>query len=332
MSPPTSILFVDDEPSVLSGLRRALRARADDWAMHFEADPEAALAFVRQYRPHVAVLDIRMPKMSGIQLAEEIHKSQPSTVSIILSGSTDFDVALDSINKGHVFRYYVKPCATEDLVDGIEQALRRRGRRAGDSPGKPLMDKAEVASELSAGTLDLLPYGVIVAREDAQAMFTNAAAAAVLSTATLVGLDREGRCHASTSGETDRLRSAIAAACREEREAALSLADMEGRSLHLRVQPYQSGREGAERLACLFLVDDADTRAPDPGLLAEMFDLTVSESRLASALAKGSSLDEAAQQCGITKSSARTYLKNIFSKLGVSRQAELVRKLLLASA
>ena len=54
--------------------------------------------------------------------------------------------------------------------------------------------------------------------------------------------------------------------------------------------------------------------------------------RLAAALAQGMTMDEAAAECGVTKSSARTYLKNIFSKLGVSRQAELVRTILVSLA
>jgi DNA-binding CsgD family transcriptional regulator len=59
-----------------------------------------------------------------------------------------------------------------------------------------------------------------------------------------------------------------------------------------------------------------------------MFGLTASESRLAAALALGLTLEAAADSEGWTHSSAKTYLKSVFSKLGVSRQADLVRLIL----
>ena len=66
----------------------------------------------------------------------------------------------------------------------------------------------------------------------------------------------------------------------------------------------------------------------DPRLLCGMFGLTSSESRLAAALANGQTVEMAADAQGWTQSSAKTYLRNIFNKVGVTRQAELVRLIL----
>jgi DNA-binding CsgD family transcriptional regulator len=64
--------------------------------------------------------------------------------------------------------------------------------------------------------------------------------------------------------------------------------------------------------------------------VSRLFDLTDAEARLAVALGEGHRLEDAADRMGITVSSARTYLKRVFSKTDVTRQAELVRLLLAA--
>ena len=62
-----------------------------------------------------------------------------------------------------------------------------------------------------------------------------------------------------------------------------------------------------------------------PEIIGPLFDLTSSESRLAAEIASGATLDMAAENLGLTVSTVRTYLKQIFSKTDTSRQAELVR-------
>jgi DNA-binding NarL/FixJ family response regulator len=330
MPSPTTILFVDDEPRVLAGLKRALRARREEWNMRFESDPETALAFARDVAPDVAVLDIRMPKISGLDLAREIKTANPSSVCIILSGSTDFDVAVASINEGHVFRYYVKPCPADELVAGIEAALASRGRRRSDRPEQGLLNDRNDAERLTSEAVNMLPYGIVIVGSDDRALFTNEAAAVIIAEGCGFGLGADGRCVGANPNETRNLRLAIAGAREGAVPTALTLGSLEESPLRVTVEPYPDTESPDDRLVCLFLTHDSPKDAPPARMLADMFGLTVSESHLAAALAKGLSLEEAATECGITKSSARTYLKGVFAKVGVSRQAELVRKLVLS--
>ena len=69
-----------------------------------------------------------------------------------------------------------------------------------------------------------------------------------------------------------------------------------------------------------------------PDLVRRLFGLTESESRLASAIASGDSIDGAAESMGVTVSTARTYLKQVFAKTGTSRQGDLVRMVLTSPA
>lgn len=78
----------------------------------------------------------------------------------------------------------------------------------------------------------------------------------------------------------------------------------------------------------IILVDPAKQRPPAIDDLMDLFDLTRSEAKLTQKLAEGLALDQAAELVGISHSSARTYLKTIFSKTGVNRQPQLMKTVL----
>ncbi|WP_420722861.1 DNA-binding response regulator [Hwanghaeella sp. LZ110] len=332
MSVLPSIAFVDDEPKILSGIRRGLKKQRPNWDLAFFENPIEALQNFKAKPPRVVVVDIRMPQMNGLDLAREINKSCPGTLCIVLSGSTDFDIAIASINDGNVFRYYVKPCSLDILIDGIEEALSTRRRRADDQPNTARMAGSKMVDSLSAGALDLIRYGVLVADSDGHALFTNAKAGRMLTEQVGLSLDANGFCRAANTKETERLHLAIAKASNLSEMTALTLISPDGTPLRVTVQPYEAESATNNRLVCLFLFSDDQVTRPNPKLLMDMFSLTVSESRLAAALAGGMSLEDAAQECGLTRASARTYLKNIFSKLDVTRQSELVRTILISLA
>ena len=85
----------------------------------------------------------------------------------------------------------------------------------------------------------------------------------------------------------------------------------------------------AEGISEALAQETAEQELPSPEILAGHFSLTQSEARLTLILVQGKSLEVAAKETGITLSSARTYLKRIFSKTNTNRQAELVSKILL---
>lgn len=332
MSVLPKIAFVDDEPRILSSIIRNLKKLRPDWTLTFFENPVEALEHFIKDPPRVAVIDIRMPQMNGLDLAREVNRSCPGTICIVLSGSTDFDIAIASINDGNVFRYYVKPCSLDILIEGIEEALAIRRRRVDDQPDTAVMAASHEADRLSVGALDLIQYGVLVADATGQVLFTNARAGRMLTEQAGLSLDARGFCRAANANETARLHLAISKASELSETTALTLMSSDDTPLRVTVQPHEGEGTAQGRLVCLFVFSDDQVTRPNPKLLAEMFSLTVSESRLAAALAGGMSLEEAAQECGITRGSARTYLKNIFLKLNVTRQSELVRTILISLA
>jgi len=120
----TRILFVDDEPNILDGLRRLLRSERERWAMDFALGPEEALEKVREQPYDVIVTDMRVPKMDGVALLEEVRKIRPEAIRFVLTGQTDRDTALNSANAAHQF--LAKPCNPDELRQAIGRAPRLR--------------------------------------------------------------------------------------------------------------------------------------------------------------------------------------------------------------
>jgi len=109
------VLFVDDEPHILSGLRRMLRSTRQDWEMAFATGGREALDTMAD-KPKafdVIVSDMRMPGMDGVELLREVKARSPETVRLCLSGQAAKEVVLSSV--GLVHQYQSKPCDADAL-------------------------------------------------------------------------------------------------------------------------------------------------------------------------------------------------------------------------
>jgi FixJ family two-component response regulator len=117
------VLFVDDEPNVLDGIRRQLRTRLN---IETAIGAAAGLAMIESKGPFaVVVSDMRMPEMNGARFLSKVNEISPDTVRMVLSGQADLDSTVAAVNEGHIFRFLMKPCDTEKLLEvvnaGIEQ-------------------------------------------------------------------------------------------------------------------------------------------------------------------------------------------------------------------
>lgn len=116
------ILFVDDEPMVLEGLRRMLRSMREEWEMEFVDGGEKALDRMTEQAFDVVVADMRMPGMNGAVLLNEVMKRYPNTVRLILSGHADKDLILQCVGSTH--QYLAKPCDAVALKATVVRASR----------------------------------------------------------------------------------------------------------------------------------------------------------------------------------------------------------------
>ena len=114
------ILFVDDERSVLDGLRRSLHRYRDRWEARFAEGGEAALRELEAAPFDIVVSDMRMPGMDGYALLAHVREHYPHALRLILSGQTERDVALRSAAVSHQF--LAKPCEGEQLRRVLDRA------------------------------------------------------------------------------------------------------------------------------------------------------------------------------------------------------------------
>lgn len=122
------VLFVDDEPNLIAGMKRATRKFRDKWDMHFAIGAEEALKIIGEIQVNTVVTDMRMPGIDGAQLLRKISKNWPSIVRIVLSGEADAITACDTVGRSHLF--LSKPCEYEKLFGAIQQPFNRSAELA----------------------------------------------------------------------------------------------------------------------------------------------------------------------------------------------------------
>lgn len=118
------ILFVDDERSILDGLKRLLRPMRNEWNMIFAESGQEALEILERASFDAVVSDMRMPRMDGAQLLDEVQRRYPHIVRIILSGHSDQEMIFRSLGATHQF--LAKPCETDIFKATIERACALR--------------------------------------------------------------------------------------------------------------------------------------------------------------------------------------------------------------
>ncbi len=124
MEPPRhTILFVDDEKNILNSLKRLLRK--EDYRLLTASSGEEGLKILAENEVHLVITDLRMPEMNGIEFLTRLRVDYPDLIRIILTGYTDVDTLIESINKGHVYKFFLKPWNDDDLKIEIRKALER---------------------------------------------------------------------------------------------------------------------------------------------------------------------------------------------------------------
>lgn len=122
-----SLLLVDDDDTLRERLARALRERGLE--VTTAADFDTAVAQARAETPELAVVDLRMPGRSGLELVAELHALDPATIIVVLTGYGSIATAVESLRRGAA-DYLPKPLDADELL----AVLARRGGSVA-SPG-----------------------------------------------------------------------------------------------------------------------------------------------------------------------------------------------------
>lgn len=120
-----TILLVDDQPSVLQGLRMRLALEPDVTVVGQAAEGKTALGLAAALRPDVVVLDVRMPEMDGMEVATALRSIAPGTAVVILTMFDDLPTRRRALAVG-VAAFVGKSQGEDTLPSAIRQAAVQR--------------------------------------------------------------------------------------------------------------------------------------------------------------------------------------------------------------
>ncbi len=109
----SNILFVDDEPMILSSLNMLFKSK---YKVYLAENGFDALEIIKSVPIKVCVSDQRMPGMLGHELLRQVKEISPNTVRMLLTGYSDLDAIIGSVNAGEVFRFINKPWQGEFML------------------------------------------------------------------------------------------------------------------------------------------------------------------------------------------------------------------------
>ena len=124
MSEVFRLLCVDDEPNILSSLRRLFHPQG--YRVLLANSGAEGLATLEKEPVDLVISDMRMPEMDGAQFLEQVRARWPDTVRILLTGYADIASTIAAINKGEIYRYVTKPWDDHDMVLTVRHALERK--------------------------------------------------------------------------------------------------------------------------------------------------------------------------------------------------------------
>jgi response regulator RpfG family c-di-GMP phosphodiesterase len=136
-----SILYIDDEVNNLVAFKANFRR---DYNIFTTENTDEAMTFLKGNKIQIVITDQRMPGKTGVEFLQDVMKEFPDPIRILLTGYSDIEVVIDSINKGQIFRYLTKPFNDLELKMAIENAMEVFTLR---EKNKELIEKLSIANE-----------------------------------------------------------------------------------------------------------------------------------------------------------------------------------------
>ncbi|HEX9131947.1 MAG TPA: response regulator [Ktedonobacteraceae bacterium] len=122
------ILIVDDDPALLQALPHTVSLRLPQAQVDTSDSAQRALELIRAHDYDTIVSDIKMPGMDGLELLAKIHELRPETLTLLITGHGDHDLAIQAL-RGGAYDYVLKPIDRDYFVVALDHALQTRQLR-----------------------------------------------------------------------------------------------------------------------------------------------------------------------------------------------------------
>ncbi|MCB0422576.1 MAG: hybrid sensor histidine kinase/response regulator, partial [Bdellovibrionales bacterium] len=117
-----NLLVVDDEIDSVDALERLFRKK---FQVFKATSGKEALQIVKDHPLSIIISDQRMPKMTGVEFLKKSLELQPDAIRILLTGYTDVESVIESINSGEIYKYATKPWDPIDLTNTVDKAYEK---------------------------------------------------------------------------------------------------------------------------------------------------------------------------------------------------------------
>ncbi len=118
MSKPISVLLADDHNVVRGGIRALIESEGDIRVVDEAADGVEAVIKARTLNPDVILIDLQMPRKTGVEAIEEIKQANPEARILVLTSYSDDEIVFAAIKAG-ALGYLLKESSTQELVQAI---------------------------------------------------------------------------------------------------------------------------------------------------------------------------------------------------------------------
>lgn len=345
-SRPPLILCAEDQEDLRADICDELRESG--YAVLEAADGEATLQQMDACTPDLILCDINMPGLNGYGVLDAVREHRPhlaDTPFVFLTALSDPQEVVEGKRLG-ADDYLVKPIDYDLLLATVGARLRQVSRMRDKSNhelqelrqamGTLRQEASQQAFHAATRVLNLVAPGMVLLDSQGDITFVNQRARQLAEASDALQLNKR---FSATGAMARRLRESIASATQASRQGeepvfSLRLPHLPGsHELLVLICALGQGREtGGEDASVVVLLSAPDQRLPLPrGILASLFGLTPTESRIAMALLEGLRSEEIADQMGVSPTTVAFHLRNLFQKTDTHRQADLIALLLAGS-
>lgn len=285
-----------------------------------------ALALMNEHRPDLILCDITMPGMGGFELLRSVRALRSDVASapfIFLTALTDRLAVIEGKTAG-ADDYLPKPVDFDLMLATIRARLDQvvRIHETLDTASE-LQRRADLDAAARQGlddlarTLDHVTLGVILFDERRTIIRKNSHAEALLGT---IISHANGRLSVASAQTSAQLRAALDATIeRGENSEVITVSEAGRRPLLVQFIALAHGASAA-----MMLLDTETQLNVSEALVAKLFGLTPTESRVAAAIARGNRTEQIALDMGISSTTLAFHMRNIFRKAGINRQQDLM--------
>lgn len=182
MSEAFHILVVDDEKGIREGCRRILIS--EGYTVDTAENGKVGLDMIKSKPYDLAVVDLMMPVMSGIEFMEEVRKLDPNIIMIVITGFATVETAVEAMKHG-AYDYVPKPFTPDQLVSVLNRGLEKRrlsreAEKLREERDQKLLEVANEKSKLHT-IVNSMADGIIVINREHQLVLWNPAAIKMLN-------------------------------------------------------------------------------------------------------------------------------------------------------